>query len=104
MGQYAVHENPGRSKPTVPFLLDVQAELLSELDTRMAVPLYRLAAAKPMAISKLAPIVRFKGMNLVVMVTEMAGVPRRTLGKVVGDLAASRAEILGAIDLVLTGF
>jgi hypothetical protein len=38
------------------------------------------------------------------MVPELAGVPRQALGPAVGDLAASRGEIIRAMDLLLTGF
>jgi hypothetical protein len=70
----------------------------------MVVPLYRLEAAERMAITRLAPVVRFQGTDLVAMVTEMAGVSRRGLGPEAGDLAAFHGPILQAIDLVLTGF
>ena len=41
MARYDVYPNPGQN-PQVPFLLDVQSDLLSVLDTRVVVPLRRL--------------------------------------------------------------
>ena len=38
------------------------------------------------------------------MVPELAGIPRRELGPVSGELGSARVEILQAIDLLLTGF
>lgn len=47
MPQFAVHRNPNRAtKAAVPFLLDVQSDLLEELDTRVVVPLYKSASLK----------------------------------------------------------
>jgi len=105
MTAYSVFENPNpRTRAAVPFLLDVQSELLSTLGTRVVVPLYRPAAADVHAMSRLTPVVQFQGQPLVAMVPELAGIARRELGPVAGDLASARAEILEAIDLLLTGF
>jgi toxin CcdB len=105
MGQFAVHKNGNaRTRADVPFLLDVQADVLSVLATRAVVPLYRAEAlgSKPMA--QLTPLLRFQGKALVAMVPELAGVPRQALGAAVGDLAVFRGEIIRALDLLLTGF
>ncbi|MGH7078869.1 MAG: CcdB family protein, partial [Acetobacteraceae bacterium] len=49
-----VHANPGPSAGYAPYLLDVQADLLAELDTRVVVPLIR-AEAFGRRISRLHP-------------------------------------------------
>lgn len=105
MAVYPVHGNPNpRTNAAIPFLLDVQSEVLSVLGTRVVVPLYRPEAAGIQALSRLTPVVEFQGQSLVVMVPELAGIPLRELGPVSGDLASARGEILQAIDLLLTGF
>jgi toxin CcdB len=105
MTAYSVFQNPNpRTNAAVPFLLDVQSELLSVLGTRVVVPLYRPAAADVHAMSRLTPLVQFQGEPLVAMVPELAGIARRELGPVAGDLASARAELLQAMDLLLTGF
>ncbi len=105
MAAYAVHANPNpRTNAAVPFLLDVQAEVLARLGTRVVVPLYRREAAGVQPLARLTPVVQFLGQPLVVMVPELAGIPLRELGPVAGDLAAARGEVLQAIDLLLTGF
>jgi hypothetical protein len=38
------------------------------------------------------------------MVPELAGISRRALGPACGDLAAVRAELIQAVDLLLRGF
>ena len=43
MPQFAVHKNTNvATKAAVPFLLDVQSDLVAELGTRVVVPLTRL--------------------------------------------------------------
>ncbi len=105
MAAYLVFRNPNpKTSQTVPFLLDVQSEVLAVLGTRVVVPLYRPDATGVQVLSRLTPLVPFQGQSLVAMVPEMAGLPRRDLGPVAGELASSRGEILQAIDLLLTGF
>ena len=105
MAAYSVFQNPNpRTNAAVPFLLDVQSELLSLLGTRVVVPLYRPGAAEVHAMSHLTPVVQFQGQPLVAMVPELAGIARRELGPVAGDLASVRTELLKAMDLLLTGF
>jgi toxin CcdB len=105
MAVYPVYANPNPlTKVAIPFLLDVQAEVLSVLGTRLVVPLYRAEAAGVQALARLTPVVSFQGQALVAMVPELAGIPRRNLGPLSGDLASARGEILQAMDLLLTGF
>ncbi len=105
MAAFCVFQNLNpRTRTAVPYLLDVQSDLLSVLGTRVVVPLYLSEAVGVQAMSRLTPLVSFLGQSLVAMVPELAGIPRRELGPVSGDLAASRGEILQAIDLLLAGF
>jgi len=105
MAQFSVYENSNpRTKGEIPFLLDVQSGVLSILATRMVVPLYRLDAIKSKAMTRLTPSVRFKNKVLIAMVPEMAGIHQRDLGPHLGDLPGIRAEMIQAIDLLITGF
>ena len=105
MAAYSVFRNSNpRTKTAVPFLLDVQSDVLSVLGTRVVVPLYRPNSTGVTAMSRLTPVVRFQGHPLVAMVPELAGIPQRELGPVAGQLAEAHGEILQAIDLLLTGF
>ena len=105
MAAYSVFQNPNpRTHAAIPFLLDVQSDVLAVLCTRVVVPLYRPEATGVQALSRLTPMVQFQGQPLVAMVPELAGIARRELGPIAGDLAQARAEVLQAIDLLLTGF
>ncbi|MBP1627681.1 MAG: hypothetical protein H6Q00_2156 [Holophagaceae bacterium] len=99
-----VHANPNpRTQATIPLLLDVQADLLSSLGTRVVLPLYRRDAAPGRLMTRLTPSLEFQGECYVLMTPELAGVPRQALGPTLGSLASARAEILAALDLLITG-
>ena len=105
MPQYSIHENPNaRTSGDVPFLLDVQSDVLCVLATRVVVPLYRPEAVRSQAMTRLTPTVMVMGRSLIAMVPEMAGIHQRDLGPAVGDLSSQRNDLLQAIDLLLTGF
>lgn len=105
MAQFSVHENPNpRTRGDIPYLLDVQSDVLSILATRMIVPLYRSDSIKSKAMTRLTPVVQFKNKSLIAMVPEMAGIHQRELGVITGDLSSLRIDIIQAIDLLITGF
>ncbi len=104
MAQFAVHRNPNaETKGHIPFLLDVQSDLLGPLATRVVVPLYTAAALKGAALRTLMPSFKVEGRAVVMATPELAGIPRRNLGPAVADLSGQRGTILAALDLLITG-
>jgi toxin CcdB len=105
MAAFTVYTNPDpKTQKAIPYLIDIQSELLSLLETRVVVPLYLRSAAKVHPISRLTPVISFQNKSLVAMVPELAGVSRRHLGPVAGQLSEIRSEMLAALDLLITGF
>ena len=103
MAQFAVHHNPNRrTRRAVPYLLDVQTDLLDLLATRVVVPLVRADAAGG-AAERLNPTFVIDGKSVVMSTAELAGVPLSALGESIESLDARRAEILGAHALLYTG-
>ena len=84
------------------FLLDCQADLLSDLSTRLVVPvLPRQTAPKP--AGRLNPAFEIDGESHL-MVTQYAGaIEVRELGEKVASLAGRDHEIMNALDFLLTG-
>jgi toxin CcdB len=103
MAQFDVYLNANRdTRAAVPYLLDVQADLLDSLATRVVVPL--LAASEmPLVAKHLNPQFKIKGVSVVMSTAELAGVPTRSLGEKVQSLGSKRNEIIAAIDLLFTG-
>ncbi len=103
MAQFDVYLNPNANTcDAIPYLLDVQAELLDGLATRVVVPL--VAAEKMAAAARhLNPQFKIKGTPVVMSTTELAGVSTRSLGDKVASLKNRRDEIIAALDLLFTG-
>ncbi len=103
MAQFDVYLNPNAvTRRDIPYLLDVQADLLDALATRVVVPLV-MAEAMGRAASHLNPQFRIKGAAVVMSTAELAGVSNRSLGDKVASLKNKRDEIIAALDLLFTG-
>ena len=103
MAQFDVYRNPdpGSSK-AIPYLLDIQTDLLAGLATRVVVPLIVSGSfAKPARC--LNPVFNIEDHSVVMSTQELAGVARSTLGERVANLASERAAIIAALDLLITG-
>jgi toxin CcdB len=104
MPQFAVHKNTNSAtKTAVPFLLDVQSDLISELGTRVVVPLYTAAAMKGKVLSTLTPTFEINDQQYVMVTPQLAGIAKKQLGAQVADLCAQRDEIIAALDLLIIG-
>jgi len=90
------------SRARVPLLLEVQADLLAMLSTRLVVPLVPSAEFGPPA-ARLNPVFRLGARNYVMDTAAMAAVPAKVLGAKHASLAGNSAEILDAIDFLISG-
>ncbi|WP_029030825.1 CcdB family protein [Salinarimonas rosea] len=98
MARLDVFPNPGG----VGYLLDVQADLLEELNTRVVVPLLPKNVA-PKPIGRLNPVFTI-GVTEYVMATQLlAAIPRRALGTAVTNLGPHHSRIVEALDMLITG-
>jgi toxin CcdB len=100
--QGGVYMNLDESRDYAPFLLDVQADLLDDLDTRVVVPLVRVAAFGRRA-TRLHPRFVIDGQEVVMATHLLAAVKRSTLGTSVASLSGQREAMIGALDVLLTG-
>jgi len=101
MPQFDLYKNPRAGQ--YPLLLDVQTDLLSQLSTRVVVPLAKLEKYPAARLKRLNPTVTTGGIEYVLVVPLLAAIPKVALGKSIGSLATSRTEIIAALDLLLTG-
>jgi toxin CcdB len=105
MPQFAVYLNKNlRSRSVFPMLVDVQAELLRDLETRVVVPLIKSAAFTSFPLGLAMPTVELEGESYVLVTPQLAGVSRWDLGPHTGSVAAHSRAISSALDLVLRGF
>ena len=103
MAQFDVYLNPNSdTRKTIPYLLDIQADLLDSLATRVVAPLV-LAEKMELAAQQLNPQFKVKGVAVVMSTAELAGITNRSLGEKVTSLKTKRDEIIAALDLLFTG-
>jgi toxin CcdB len=104
MAQFDVYENPNHeTNQAVPYLLDIQADLLDNLTTRVVAPLVNASVVgKP--IPHLNPRFNIESTAVFMSAAELAGIPIRALGKKIGSLKEQRNEIIAALDFLITGF
>jgi toxin CcdB len=101
MAQFDVFRNP---RPGLfPLLLDLQANLLSGLATRVVVPMAKRKGYGAPPMTQLNPTTKLAGIEYVLVFQELAAIPTTALGEPVGSLEARRAELVRAIDLLFTG-
>ncbi len=85
------------------YLLDVQSDHLEPLPTRVVVPLAEPGQALP-PFRDLTPTLRVGGQAVVMLTPLMAAVPRRRLGRPLGNLLDQADDITRALGILLTGF
>jgi toxin CcdB len=85
------------------YLLDVQADLLDELTTRVVVPLVPASPDfKP--LRRLNPVFAIGGKQFVMFTHLIATVPAAGLGEPRINLAALEEQIEAALDMLFRGF
>jgi toxin CcdB len=93
MAQFDVYPNPNpASRDRVPFVVNVQSDLLEQLPSRLVMPLSRVGLGKG-APRRLARTFEVKGEILALLAHLAAPV----------DAAAERHEFADAMDAVLSG-
>jgi len=89
----------------VPFVVDVQAEFLDTLKTRLVVPLITRASYNGRPLDRLHPTIFLDTKGYLLMTTDMATLPTSSLGKKMYNLEDDyRLIITDAIDFLLQGF
>ena len=101
MAQFDIYRNPRKRR--YPVLLDIQDDLLSQLSTRVVVPLTPLERYGARPITRLNPTAVINGTDYVAVFQELAAVPASVLHKPIGSLADRRSDFVAAIDLLFTG-
>ncbi len=85
------------------YVMDLQANFLGQLNTRLVVPLL-IAKNAPQPAVRLNPSFRVGDDEVVMMTQFMAAVPRISLGTFTGNLSDHRDEIVNAVDFLMQGF
>ena len=86
-----------------PYIVDIQNPYISELATRIVIPLGKLQTFKNESMKGLTPEIEYEGEKLLLLTPQITSVPTKTLKKPVGSLSHLRDEIIDAIDFAIMG-
>jgi toxin CcdB len=102
MAQFDVYRNPQpRSRAATPYLLDLQADLLKEMETRVVAPLMREGTID--RTPRLHPIFIVEATRVIMVTERIAAIRRGTLTDRVTSLEGQRYDIINAIDVLWAG-
>jgi len=104
MPQFSVYKNRNpKTRSTHPYLVDVQSNLLSDLGTRVVVPLVKRTASTRKSVKNLMPAIRVDGQEFIMMTPQLAGIAASDLGTPVASAIEHRDEVVTALDFLITG-
>lgn len=99
MARFDIFQNTGSAG----YLLDVQSDLLSGLNTRVVVPLLPKSSA-PLPARRLNPVFEVEEQEVLMATQFMAAVPEAELRVGIGSLAGQQHAISAALDMLFLGF
>jgi toxin CcdB len=100
MARYDVFAAP--RAPDTPYLLDVQTDLLSGINTRVVVPLMRQGSFAR-THNRLHPEFFVRDQRVVMATHLIVAVPATVLRKPIGTLEEAHFEIVTALDMLFQG-
>jgi toxin CcdB len=102
VAQWDVYPNPSeRARGELPFVVDVQSDLLAGLRTRLVVPLAaEVTAALP---PRMCPRLDIGARRLQLLPQEAGAVPANSLRRPVVSLRVQQHQIVDALDAVISG-
>lgn len=104
MAQFDVYPNPSKtSQIQYPYLVDIQSGLLTDLATRIVIPLGRHSAFGSLSMRGLTPEISFDDQQLLLMTPQISSVLEKHLQNPIGSLSHFRDQIVAALDLAVTG-
>ena len=104
MAQFDVYVNPSqKSRPSFPFVVDIQSPIISEIVTRIVVPLGKQNLFKNEMMNGFTPEIEYEEERLLLLTPQIASLPTKALKNPVGSLALLRDEIIAALDFAITG-
>jgi toxin CcdB len=103
MRQFDVYANPSKAtRNAYPFIVDIQSNIISDIATRIVVPLGRKVDFKNEELKGLTPAVTYEGEDLLLLIPQIASMPTKALKDPVGSLKHLRDEIIAALDFAIT--
>jgi len=103
MAQFDIYANPNQDpEEPVKYLLDLQAEILEDLPTRVVAPLVAPDSLGP-SMRILNPRIFVHGEPYILLSHLLAAIPAKSLGMPVDSAKTQRDEVIRSIDFLFTG-
>ncbi|MBY5246598.1 CcdB family protein [Klebsiella quasipneumoniae] len=104
MKQFAVYKNKSRNKQAYPYFIDVQADMLAHLNTRLVMPLTQKANSNSQ-VKALTPVITIYQIDYIVLTTMITTTDVKNLKAeyVVMDASHLRDQLVSAIDMMILG-
>ena len=104
MAQFDVYLNPSKaSRKYYPYVVDIQSPYISELATRIVVPLGTLAAFGNEVLKGLTPEITYENEKFLLLITQISSIPTKRLEKPIGSLEHFRDQIVASLDFAISG-
>lgn len=104
MAQFDVYQNPSRkTKAHYPYVVDIQSPHISEIATRIVIPLGRLSSFSNEAMSGLTPQISYLNEELLLLTPQISSISAKQLVKPIGSLVHFRDQIIDALDFAIAG-
>ncbi|GAA6136162.1 CcdB family protein [Oceaniserpentilla sp. 4NH20-0058] len=104
MAQFDVYPNLSRqTRNLYPYIVDIQNSIISDISTRIVIPLARAQGFNHQGLKELTPEIEYEGEALYLMVPQIVSMPAKSLQNPVGSLSHHRSEIIAALDFAITG-
>ena len=104
MAQFSLYRNEDSSSSEIyPYFVDIQSSLLSDLNSRLVIPLSSHEILNNTNAKRLCPVIKVDKGNFILLTHQMTSVPESILKAEVTSLESYRYEILGAIDMLISG-
>lgn len=105
MAQWDVFVNPSvRSREDIPYLVDLQSNLLDALPSRLVAPLARTRLTPEGVPRALCPVFNIDGASVVLLPHEAGPIEARLLKRRTASLLTQAHEVVAALDALVSGF
>lgn len=104
MPQFDIYVNPSKNtRAAFPYIVDIQNPIISDIATRIVIPLGRLESFRNEKMQGLTPEFSYDGEKLLLLTPQIASIPSKLLKSPIGSLSHFRDEIIAAMDFAITG-
>ena len=104
MSQFDVYINPSKkNREAYPYIIDIQSELISDIATRIVIPMGKLSHFRNERMAGLTPAIEYADEQFVLLTPQIASIPSNLLKKPIGSVESLRDKIIAAIDFAITG-